>query len=580
MSNQPQVNSNENFSNSLFLSFLNKTNEKNQSKEDQGLLTLTSVLSSMESVLSGSMKGITSSSSDITVASSSTITMSKQLGIFANLQNPESIASIAKILGAATSATNKLEGISAKSASDQSDDMNKIGSALNQFAKSIPADQLLQLESLTKQMTETFFGTSNNNKGALNSISIEDMEKSMAKLVTVLTTAKDGGPSNYDLIQALSSMTSDLGQMQGTIGQVASDEAQSSATVSESLLTAAKAEQAKVEQEVAAQQAAEAKEKKNKLIGKIVGLIVSAIVAVCTFGAGAPVMATLMLGMAVLSATGALSSLSTAIASSLVNNNHMSPQDAKALADALTIVIVVAATVTTGCGASRVLTKTVAEDSAEAVSKKAAKAAEKTTFQKFMDLNPMRNFSATTNMTITAAIQTSAQTGFITDAVTAGMKDKGATDAQVAAVVKNVKYAMGAISLVVSAMTLDGGLNGSSANSVTSVARFGANSTTAINTLKTLDIVGHIVLPTIQGGIDFDMAALQLQTNNATTAVSQCEASVALFDAEQEANNKLSDISMNATAKTFQADSQVSQATQQSELAFETTVTQILAQAM
>jgi hypothetical protein len=579
MSNQPQVNSNENFSNSLFLSFLNKTNEKNQAKEDQGLLTLTSVLSSMESALSGSMKGITSSSSDITVASSSITTMSKQLGIFANLQNPESIASIAKILGAATSATNKLEGISAKSASDQSNDMNKIGSALNQFAKNMPANQLLQLESLTKQMTETFFGTSNNNKGALNSISIEDMEKSMAKLVTVLTTAKDGAPSNYDLIQALSSMTSDLGHMQGTIGQVASNEAQSSATVSEALLTAAKAEQAKVEQEVAAQQAAEAKEKKNKLIGKIVGLIVSAIVAVCTFGAGAPVMATLMLGMAVLSATGALSDLSTAICKSLVSDG-MSPQDAKAVADAITIVIVVAATVAAGAGSSQLLTKTVAEDSAEAVAKKAAKAAEKTTFQKFLDLNPMRNFSTTTNMTITAAIQASAQTGFITDAVTAGMKDKGATDAQVAAVVQNVKYAMAAVTIVVSAMTLDGGLNGSSANSITSVARFGANSTTAINTLKALDIVGHIVLPTIQGGIDFDMSALQLQTNNATTAVSQCEASVALFDAEQEANNKLSDISMNATAKTIQADSQVSQTTQQTELAFETTVTQILAQAM
>jgi hypothetical protein len=258
----------------------------------------------------------------------------------------------------------------------------------------------------------------------------------------------------------------------------------------------------------------------------------------------------------------------------------MSPQDAKAVADAITIVIVVAATVAAGAGSSQLLTKTVAEDSAEAVAKKAAKAAEKTTFQKFLDLNPMRNFSTTTNMTITAAIQASAQTGFITDAVTAGMKDKGATDAQVAAVVQNVKYAMAAVTIVVSAMTLDGGLNGSSANSITSVARFGANSTTAINTLKALDIVGHIVLPTIQGGIDFDMSALQLQTNNATTAVSQCEASVALFDAEQEANNKLSDISMNATAKTIQADSQVSQTTQQTELAFETTVTQILAQAM
>ena len=574
--NQPQVNSNQNFSNSLFQAFLNKTNEKNQEKEAQGLITLSTVLSSMETALSGSMKGITSSSSDITVASTSTPTMSKQLGIFASLQNPESLASIAKILGAATSATNKLEGISAKSASDQSNDMNKIGAALNLFAKNMPADQLLELESLTKQMTQTFFGTSSENKGALNSISIQDMEKSMAKLVTVLSTAKDGAPSNYDLIEALSSMTSDVGQMRGKIGQVASHEAQSSASVSESLVTAAKAEQAKVEQEVAAQQAAEAKEKKNKLIGKIVGLIVSAIVAVCTFGAGAPVMATLMLGMAVLSATGALSDLSNAICKSLVSDG-MSPQDAKAVADAITIVIVVAATVAAGAGSSQFLTKTVAEDSAEAVAKKAAKAAEKTTFQKFMDLNPMRNFSATTNMTVTAAIQASAQTGFITDAVTAGMKDKGATDAQVAAVVQNVKYAMAAVTIVVSAMTLDGGLNGSSASSV---ARFGANSATAINTLKALDIVGHIVLPAIQGGIDFDMGALQLQTNNASTAVSQCEANIALFDAEQEANNKLSNINMNAAAKTIQADSQVSQATQQSELAFETTVTQILAQAM
>ncbi|MCX6991239.1 MAG: hypothetical protein NTX49_09300 [Chlamydiae bacterium] len=466
--NQPQVNSNQNFSNSLFQSFLHKTTEKNQDKEEQGLLTLSTVLSSMESALAGSMKGITSSSTDvnvnssgITVASTSAPTMSKQLGIFASLQNPESLASIAKILGAATSATNKLEGIAGKSASDQSNDMNKISDSLKLFAKNMPAAQLFELESLTKEMTQTFFGTSSANKGSLNNISIQDMEKSMNKLVTALTKGKDGSPSNYDLIQALSAMTSDVNDMQGKIGQITSDEAKSNVTVSETLLSNAKAEQVKVETEIAAQEAAAKKLTKHSLIAKILGVVISVIVAACTFGAGAPVMALLMVGMVVLSASGALTDLSKAIASSLVSDG-MSPQDAKALADAITIVIVVAATVTTGAGASQLLTKpaaevaaktvakeaakTVAKEATETAAKDAAKTAEKSTFQKVLDIiNPMRHFSATTNMTVAAAIQTSQQTGFITDSVTAGMKDKGATDAQIAAVVKNVQYAMEAL---------------------------------------------------------------------------------------------------------------------------------------
>ncbi|MCX6991240.1 MAG: hypothetical protein NTX49_09305 [Chlamydiae bacterium] len=98
--------------------------------------------------------------------------------------------------------------------------------------------------------------------------------------------------------------------------------------------------------------------------------------------------------------------------------------------------------------------------------------------------------------------------------------------------------------------------------------------------MKALDIVGHIVLPTIQGGMDFDTAALTIQTTNAQQAVSDCEADITLLDAIQDSNNKVSDNNTNAAAKTMQGDRQVNDATQQSELAFETTVTQILAQAM
>ena len=80
--------------------------------------------------------------------------------------------------------------------------------------------------------------------------------------------------------------------------------------------------------------------------------------------------------------------------------------------------------------------------------------------------------------------------------------------------------------------------------------------------------------------MDFDTAALTIQTTNAQQAVSDCEADITILDAIQDSNNKVSDNNMNAAAKTMQGDRQVNDATQQSELAFETTVTQILAQAM
>ena len=381
-----QVNSNNNFSEMLFKSSLNQTNEKNQKAENQGIIALSSILSTMKSTLSSTMKG----------------------------------------------------------------------------------------------------------------------------------SNEEQGPSNYQVIQALSAMTSDVNHLQGTIAQVGSNEAKSSADVSETLVQAAQANQKTVENEISTQEAEMAKEKRNSLIGKIVGAVISVVVSVCTFGSGAPVMALCMLGMAALSESGALKDLSNSIATSLENNEHMSPQDAKAVADAITVVMVVAATVTAGYAGSTFLVKDAVKVAAE---KGAAEVVEKATattiketvlaaFKTVGENNPFRMFSATTNMAIAAAFQTAQQTGAVSDAATAIMTKDGASQDQIDAVVKNINYTMDAVTVVISAATLDGGMNG--LTSTTTAARFANFSETATKAFKALDVTANVVLASVKSGIDINVGALQL----------------------------------------------------------------------
>ena len=251
-----QVNSNNNFSEMLFKSSLNQTNEKTQKAEDQGLLALSSVLSSMANTLSTPMKGIIHSSTDIIIHSTTETVRATEIDFSSKLQS-HSIATIAKILGAAAAATNKLEAICSKSSSDQTNDMNKISENLIKLADKLPA---LELQTLLKQVTTTFFGTSDANKGSLNSTTIEEMQESLSKLASTITDIKEGTLTNEQLIQALSSMTSEVNKHQDTTPQAGINEDKSSAPVREDLVSGAEENKKNVEREIARQEAEEKKE--------------------------------------------------------------------------------------------------------------------------------------------------------------------------------------------------------------------------------------------------------------------------------------------------------------------------------